>query len=138
MTVPELLNNVEAAGGALALAGDSIRCRLPGDAAPLLRELRAHRDEVLRILRERETIPAMPPGVRLVCWRPKKPPVVLERWSVVNDVHAFACYTLAQLQSALQGKNWLAGNWSPAELTERLEQVGVKVVLEVSPPHSQE
>jgi hypothetical protein len=93
MTVPELLSNVEAAGGALALAGDRIRCRLPANAAPLVGELRAHRDEVLRILRERETISAMPPGVRLVYWRPKKPPVVLERWSVVNDVHAFACHT---------------------------------------------
>ena len=130
MTVPELLSNIEAAGGALVLAGDRIRCRLPEDAAPLLRELRAHRDEVLRVLRERETIPAMPPRVRLIAWNPKQPPVIVERWSVVTDVILFARSTLEQLRLALAGNSWLAGNWSVPELVDRLEEVGVRVCVE--------
>ena len=43
------------------------------------------------------------------------------------DVDKFIFTTLMELQARLEGKDWLAGNWSIRDLTERLEQVGVKV-----------
>jgi hypothetical protein len=38
----------------LSLSGDRIRYELPEDAAPLVEALRKHREEVIRVLRERE------------------------------------------------------------------------------------
>jgi len=72
----------------------------------------------------------MPPGVTLVQWAPLSPPVAIESWAVVTDVPRFVQTTLRQLQSAISGENWLAGNRSVRELVERLEQVGVKVSVE--------
>jgi hypothetical protein len=70
--------------------------------------------------------PPMPKGVRLLQWAPKGPPVAIGSWSVVTDVPQFIQTTLGQLQAAMAGENWLAGNWSVRELVDRLEQVGVK------------
>jgi hypothetical protein len=72
----------------------------------------------------------MPKGVRLLQWAPQLPPVAIERWAIVNDVPQFIQATLGQLEAAMAGKNWLAGNRSVRELVERLEQVGVKVEIE--------
>jgi hypothetical protein len=74
--------------------------------------------------------PPMPKGVRLLRWAPQLPPVAIESWAIVNDVPKFIQTTLCQLQAAMAGTNWLAGNWSVRELVERLEQVGVKVSVE--------
>jgi hypothetical protein len=71
----------------------------------------------------------MPSGVRLREWRPKKAPVVVTVYSVVGDVQQFVRATLAQLGAALDGKPWLAGNYTVRDLQERLEQVGVKVEI---------
>jgi len=152
MTAPELIQTIEAVGGVLTLKGDRIRYELPEDAAPMIEVLRQYRDEVVGVLRERERPeggkihpdpyavalektsqsepPPMPTGVRLLRWVPERPPVVIERWAVVNDVPQFIQTTLGQLQAAMAGKNWLAGNRSVRELVERLEQVGVKVEIE--------
>ena len=152
MTAPELIQTIEAAGGVLTLRGDRIRYELPEDSAPLIEVLRRYRDEVLGVLRERErpegkqsqpdpyavalekTIqsgpPPMPKGVRLLQWAPQLPPVAIESWAVVNDVLQFIQTTLSQLQAAMDGRNWLAGNRSVRELVDRLEQVGVKVSVE--------
>ena len=119
----------------------------------MLDVLRQCRDEVVRLLRGREgpqirgksqpdpyavalekTIqsgpPPMPKGVRLLQWAPQLPPVAIESWAVVNDVLQFIQTTLSQLQAAMDGRNWLAGNRSVRELVDRLEQVGVKVSVE--------
>src|SRR5664280_380442 len=69
-------------------------------------------------------------GVRLLQWAPQLPPVAIESWAVVNDVLQFIQTTLSQLQAAMDGRNWLAGNRSVRELVDRLEQVGVKVSVE--------
>jgi hypothetical protein len=71
----------------------------------------------------------MPKGVRLLLWAPVRPPVVIESWAVVNDVLQFIQSTLGQLEAAMAGKHWLAGNWSVRELVDRLEQVGVKILV---------
>jgi hypothetical protein len=171
MTAPELIREIESVGGVLTIKGARIRYELPENAAPMIDALRQHRDEVFRVLRERERSercyihqaettwwaradgspvcgkchpdpyavatekaiqterPQMPKGVRLLRWAPERPPVAIESWAVVNDVPPFIQTTLDQLQAALAGENWLAGNCSVRELIDRLEQVGVKVCV---------
>ena len=126
MTAQGVVEMVEAAGGVLALNGNRIRYRLPEDATSLIDVLREHRDEVIHFLQDRKRIqdPVMPKGVKLVAWRPKKPPVAITSFSVVTDVWLFVRTTLAQLEASLQGKRWQAGNWSTRDLLQRLEQVG--------------
>ena len=141
MTAPELIETIESVGGILTLNGDRIHYELPEDAAPMLDVLRQCRDEVVRLLRGREgpqirgkshpdpyavalekTIqsgpPPMPKGVRLLQWAPQLPPVAIESWAVVNDVLQFIQTTLSQLQAAMDGRNWLAGNRSVRERNE--------------------
>ena len=62
--------------------------------------------------------------IKHALWTPKEPPVALTTWAVVNDVSAFIRTTLNQLEAALRGENWLAGNWSKRELVDRLGQCG--------------
>ena len=69
----------------------------------------------------------MPNGVSLLQGTPKDPRVAIESWVIVNDVPQFIQTTLCQLEAAMAGNNWFAGNCSVRELVERLEQVGVKV-----------
>jgi hypothetical protein len=95
----------------------------------LLPRLRAYGPELADLLCHRTELPPMPEGVRLLKWELQRPPVILTRWSVVNDVSQFARSTLQELQAALSGENWRAGNWSVAELTERLRRVGVEVEI---------
>ena len=129
----KVVAEAESKGVRLRLAGGKVKAAFPASAKHevdlLLERLRRNRDEVVEILRGRSEIPSMPAGVRLVCWNLEKPPVAIERCSVVNDPALFARRTLEQLQVALEGKNCLAGNWSIRELVDRLEQVGVVVEL---------
>ncbi len=94
----QLLEQVEGLGGALTLDGERIRVRIPEDEAHLLDKLRAHRAEVVLLLRSREEIPLMPEGVRLVRWEPKSPPVMLTHYAVVTDVHRFVSDTLLAIE----------------------------------------
>lgn len=128
----QLLEQVEGSGGALILDGERMRVRIPEDAAYLLDELRAHRDEVVLLLRSREEIPLMPEGVRLVRWEPKSPPVMLTHYAVVTNVHRFVSMTLLELKAAIAGKRWQSGNWSVRELLDKLEQCGVHMEIEPS------
>lgn len=134
MSVWELIAELEDAGGSLSLVGERVVCELPPEVPEeTLNKLRAEREEVKRILRERQLgrPPALPSGVRLVSWEPKTPPVAITRSSIVTDVPLFCENTLRQLQHAVAGDNqFLAGNWSVRELLDRLEQVGLKVQVE--------
>jgi hypothetical protein len=133
MTAMEVVHAVEKAGGSLALNRGQIKYTIPKPAAWLVAELQQQRGEVVALLQGRSAPQAMPPGVRLVRWAPKQPPVVLQHCSVVIDVDKFISSTLAQLQARLGGKDFLAGNRPTRELIERLEQVGVEV--EVNDDH---
>ncbi len=73
--------------------------------------------------------PAMPDGVRLLRWDLKQPPVEISRVSVVMDPQKFALSTLRQLNAALRGRYWGAGNRNVRDLIERLEQVGIRVTV---------
>jgi hypothetical protein len=129
MNVAEsVIEHIEGVGGVLSVNGERIRVRLPEDAAHLLQELRAHRDEVLSLLRRRAEIPAMPPGVRLTSWKLKEPPIAIETCAIVTNPGLFARSTLEQLGTALsQPKRWVG--WTGPQLIDRLAQVGVIVSL---------
>ena len=144
MTAPEIIQEIEAAGGVLTLNGDRIRYDVPKGARALVDVLREHRGEVLLVLRQRlhrhpdpcdqavakvnnEGLPKMPAGIRLLERAPKQAPVILTRYSVVTDVPNFLSTTFEQLRAALDGRTWHAGNWSVRELVDRLEQCGVRV-----------
>jgi hypothetical protein len=85
---------------------------------------------LIELLRDGETPPAMPPGVRLLKWDPKKSPVSVVRIGIVTNVDKFIAATLRELRARLEGEDFLAGNWSLHELVDRLEQVGVAVKVE--------
>jgi len=99
--------------------------------------LRFHKRAVIDLLETRRAIvpePELPQGVKLVRWVPKAAPIILTRWSVVTDCPNFIRATLVQLEAALRGKKWLAGNWTVRELLDRLEQVGCEIVLDAMTP----
>ena len=73
----------------------------------------------------------MPPGVRLVEWRLKEPPVCLEIYSIVMDSAKFAASTLGQIQALLNNPRAKVG-WTMPQLIDRLTQVGVRVALETN------
>jgi len=72
----------------------------------------------------------MPEGIKLVQWAPKRPPISITTWLLVNDVPGFIRATLGQLDALRRGENWLGGNWSVRDLVDRLEQSGVMVEVE--------
>ena len=129
MTAIEVLDALEKAGGSLVLNGGKIKYTIPKRVEWLVPEIRKQREEIVALLQKRMAYPPVPVAVRLVRWFPKRPPIVLEHYSVVTDVDKFACATLAELGHALAGRNWLAGNWSIRTLIDRLEQVGIVVEL---------
>jgi hypothetical protein len=71
----------------------------------------------------------MPPGVRLVAWSLKEPPVLIETSAVVVNPELFARSTLMQLEKALANPTRWVG-WRVEQLMDRLGQVGVVVNLE--------
>src|ERR1019366_7703437 len=133
MNAPEVLEAVQNAGGSLSLSGERIQYALPNSAMWLVTELKRNRNDVVALLREREGPPQMPVGVRLLKWEPQDPPIALVRMGIVTNVQGFVTATLLQLQARMEGKDFLAGNWSLRELIDRLEQVGVVVKVESTP-----
>jgi hypothetical protein len=129
----EVLAEIEAAGAAVQLAGGKIRIRYREEPqrehlADQVNFLRAHRDDVVEWLKVRTTIPAMPPGVRLLKWSLKETPVAIEACAIVTDSALFARTTLEQLAIALaEPKRWVG--WTVPQLIDRLYQIGVDVDL---------
>jgi hypothetical protein len=132
MNAIEVIDAVHEAGGLLVLNGDRIKYSIPKAAAWLVAEIHRRRDEVSQLLQERALPPAMPPGVRLIKWKLRVPPIAIVEMGIVTDVNRFVAVTLVQLKSCMEGKNFLAGNWSLRELIDRLEQVGVAVEVEAT------
>lgn|SRR5262249_31371575 len=127
MRANELIAAVEAVGGKLALDGDRLCYDLPEHAESLLEQIRTRRDDICQLLAKRQQVPIPPAGVRILEWNVLAPPIVISNFAVINDPDKFARSTLARLGHSLEGRSWLAGNWSIRDLVERLEQVGVKV-----------
>jgi hypothetical protein len=64
------------------------------------------------------SVPKMPPGVTLIAWNPKQPPVGISYCAVVNDVEGFIADTLTQLGKLLdsrvgrRGRESCATSWT--------------------------
>jgi hypothetical protein len=134
MSVTQIMAEVEAAGVVLRLDGQAVRIWFPerqrrDELATQVAFLRRHRSEVTESLQARAGIPSLPPGVRLVKWNLKEPPIAIETCAVVTEPGLFARTTIEQLRIVLANpKHWVG--WSVFQLIERLGQVGVAVALE--------
>jgi len=122
------METIDNAGGQLWLVdGERLRYRLPENLAPLVEVIRERKPEIVELLTQR---PAVPAGVLLLSWNPKTAPVRLSEGSTVSDVDRFIRTTLRQLEAALEGRSWQAGNWGLYGLLERLAAVGCVVALD--------
>lgn len=122
----ELIELVEVAGGHFKIDGDRLGIVPASTVQPMLDEVRRNKAGIIALLQRRS---AMPPGVRLLHWKPLPPPVQLNLYSTVIDTEKFAERTLKQLGASLRGDDWGAGHRSVSELIERLERVGVTIEL---------
>lgn len=131
MTAQAILGKMSQRGITVRVDGETLLLK-PREALDddLLARIKEHKPEILVALRNPPVaIPAMPPGVRLIAWELKEPPVAIETCAVVTDPALFARTTLEQLRTALaQPKRWIG--WSVPQLIDRLAQVGVSVRLE--------
>ncbi len=134
MDVAEEVGQIEAAGAEFRLYGEKVRIWYPDEdrreeLAAHVNFLRERRSQVTAFLRTRTVVPPMPPGVRLVAWNLKEPPIAIEYHTVVIDPAKFARATLGELSERLTNAKRKYG-WSVAQLIDRLSQVGVSVALE--------
>jgi hypothetical protein len=88
--VSETLGEIEAVGIVFRLDGAKVCILFPEpqqreELAGQVAFLRAHRDEEAEFLRKRAAIPPIPPGVRLLGWHLKEPPVAIETCALVTD-----------------------------------------------------
>ena len=138
MTVADVVSEIEGAGVAFRLDGEKVLVRYPDDErreelAGRIALLRSQRTEIAAYLKVRSAIPLMPEGVRLLRWEPKPAPIALTRVEIVTDVPRFVTMTLLELKASLVGNRWLAGNRSPRELIDRLDECGVLVEVRAGP-----
>ena len=118
----EMVSRLEETGTRLVLDGDRIRYFAPSgnsEVQVLLAELRKHRSEVVSFLRARNAPPTMPPGIHLVEWNLKEPPVAIETCAIVSDPAKFAKATLGELCERLTNPGRKCG-WSVPQLIDRL------------------
>jgi hypothetical protein len=92
----EALDRVEALGGRLRLEGEKIKIRLPEDcpdAPKLVQAIRSNREAIRQMLFDQqskapsleEVLKLLPPGVRLVSYRPKEAPFAVAPVSIVTN-----------------------------------------------------
>ena len=127
MLANEILRNIESAGGALWVTGESLGYRIPESESSLVDEIRTCKWELVELLAQR---PAMPGGVRLVSWSPKDAPIQLSRCEAVTDTDKFIRSTLRQLEAQLSTNDWIAGCWGLSGLLDRLAACGCVVALD--------
>jgi hypothetical protein len=140
VSVAAVVDELEASGAVFRLDGEKVRVWYPDEQrrqelAGQVALLRNHRTEVTAFLKTRTTIPAMPPGVRLIDWKLKEPPVAIDICSVVVEPEKFARTTLNELRIALANqtaRRKQCVGWTVVQLIDRLAQVGVRVVLETA------
>jgi len=131
LNVAETVGLIEVAGAEFRLDGEKVRVWYPDkerrqELAAQVNLLRNHRAEVALFLKTRSIIPAMPPGILLVSWNLKEPPIVIEYHAIVTDPGKFARATLAELRERLTNPKRKYG-WTVPQLIDRLAQVGVTV-----------
>jgi len=128
-------------GGEFMVEGDRVKVRFPPERrkalTPFLNTLRANRDAVAALVRARfcgvpaaAECPPLPPGVRLVKYAPKAPPVAVAPVSIVTDVDKFIRAYLRDLGHRLQHPKTHACAPLPEILT-KLAEVGLELEIPV-------
>jgi hypothetical protein len=134
VNLADTVSEVEATGATFRIEGEKVRIWYPDEnyrekLTEQIAFLRNHRADVAAFLKARGAVPDMPPGVRLIQWNLKAPPVLIETYAVVTDPTLFARTTLEQLKRALENpKRWMG--WTTQQLVDRLAHVGVTVILQ--------
>jgi hypothetical protein len=136
LTVLEAIETLEGFGCVVRIEGDRLKVRGPNrpEVAALVSDLRARREEALRIARERGSGPptpkeleeSLPPGVRVIRYAPKTPPVAVAPVSVVTDVGKFIRAYVEDLKFRLEHPE----TYACARLDEilaKLADVGVEL-----------
>jgi hypothetical protein len=126
-TARQLIQAVEQRGGYFVCNGDDLTVYPREAGLPLVDDLRANKEAIIEALAER---PQMPAGVRLIRWQPVPAPVRLSQCDTVTDSERFIRTSLAQLEAAMKGRNWQAGNWGLYGLLERLALCGCVIALD--------
>jgi hypothetical protein len=138
--VVELVAEFEARGGEFAFDGQQINVQYPPEQretlALILETLRANRDAVAAFVRQRSRgvvapaqCPHLPPGVRLVKYAPKPPPVAVAPVSIVTDVDKFIRAYVSDLEYRLLRPEAHACAPLP-EILAKLAEVGLELALE--------
>jgi hypothetical protein len=76
--------------------------------------------------------PPLPKGVRLVCYRPKQPPVFVAPISIVADVDKFIQVYLGELDARLNHPLQIRAGGSVFEILAKLAEVGLELAIEVA------
>jgi hypothetical protein len=142
--VARWMEEVVRLGGTFELRGDRVTVEYSEDVAevldPILEKLRPKREEVRQLLYKHPPgvlappeCPPLPPGVRLVRYAPKTPPVLVAPWSVVTDVKKFIAAYLRSLDWRLKHPKGYAAAPLP-EILAKLAEVGLELeVVEAAP-----
>lgn len=136
------VDRIRELGGELFLVGDRLRFRIPAgnmEARQLIAEIRRDRDEVIAMLRDKESKPpsieevqaALPPGVKLVSYEPKQAPFAVAPVSLVNDAGKFYRAYLADLSRRLAKPE---GYHCPplADILSKLADAGLELRVDAS------
>ena len=127
MLASDIIEQITSSGGRIWLEENKVLAHLPEALRPLVSVLLSHKPELMAELTRR---PAMPAGVRLVSWSPRKAPVGLPQGSTVTDVDLFISTTRVQLEARLKRNGFLDGGWRLVGLLSRLAAVGCHIALD--------
>lgn len=142
LTVSEAIETLETLGCVIRVEGERLKVRGPEvpEVAALVSELRARREEAIRLIRDRGSAPPtadevqrlLPPGVKIVRYAPKRPPVAVAPVSVVTDIGQFIRAYLGDLESRLERPGQYFVPPLP-EILSKLADVGLELKIEDEP-----
>jgi hypothetical protein len=127
-------------GGEVFLAGDKVRYRIPSDcpeAEEIISELRKDRQALVEYLQDRaskapsldEVEASVPPGVKVVSYRPREAPFAVAPVSVVTNAGKFYRRYLADLGQRIG--NPVGYSCPPlADILAKLAEGGLEVRVE--------
>lgn len=134
-TAADVLTELQRRGVTVAVEGDTL-CLRPKRVLDdgLLAQVRERKTEILRelILQLQDDFPLLPRGVRLIRYQPKQPPVMVESFAVVTEVHKFIEAQLRELDARLHAPVQIRGGWGIFTILDWLAQCGVE--LEITRP----
>jgi hypothetical protein len=139
MMTAGILDTIRELGGELVLDGGKLRYRLPDcpEAREVLEQVRQDRDAIKAFLRDgeseapslEEVWTALPRGVRLVSYQPRKAPFAVAPVSVVTDAGKFYRAYLTDLRRRLEHRDRHAAPPLP-DILAKLAEGGLVLVTD--------